>query len=189
MNEYAAARRSKAIASLAEVKPTSSFVELTRSELNRRASAEHNFATCPLLNSLSPAVRPAAVARSVRVWGRRPFRAESTVAGAAVGAIATFHAGLNVGLPEDTGRIRSKVLINHGAEDPLVNKEAIDAFTDEMRREKVDWQFVYHGNTVHSFTEPAADGRGSPGFAYNKKVDERSWAAMRHLFKETFGEL
>jgi dienelactone hydrolase len=107
--------------------------------------------------------------------------------GAAVGAIATFHAGLNDGLPEDAGRIRSKVLICHGAEDPLVKKEAIDAFMEEMRREKVDWQFVYQGNAVHSFTEPAADQRGLPAFAYNKNAEARSWAAMTQLFNETFG--
>jgi len=107
--------------------------------------------------------------------------------GAAVGAIATFHAGLNAGLPEDAGRMRSKVLVCHGAEDPLVKKEAIDAFMQEMRREKVDWQFVYQGNAVHSFTEPAADLRGAPAFAYNKNAEGRSWAAMLHLFDETFG--
>jgi dienelactone hydrolase len=107
--------------------------------------------------------------------------------GAAVGAIATFHAGLNAGLPEDAGRIRSKVLICHGSEDPLVEKKAIDAFMEEMRRDKVDWQFVYQGNAVHSFTEPAADQRGLPAFAYNKNAEARSWAAMTHLFNETFG--
>ena len=107
--------------------------------------------------------------------------------GAAVGVIATFHAGLNVGLPEDAGRMRSKVLICHGSEDPLVKKESIDAFMEEMRRDKVDWQFLYQGNTVHSFTEPAADTRGMPAFAYSKKAEARSWAAMTHLFDETFG--
>jgi dienelactone hydrolase len=107
--------------------------------------------------------------------------------GAAVHAIATFHAGLNVGLPEDAGRMRSKVLICHGAEDPLVKKETIDAFMEEMRRDKVDWQFVYQGNAVHSFTEPAADQRGMPAFAYSKNAEARSWAAMTHLFNETFG--
>lgn len=107
--------------------------------------------------------------------------------GAALGAIATFHAGLNVGLPEDAGRIHSKVLICHASEDPLVKKEAIDAFMEEMRRDKVDWQFVYQGNAVHSFTEPAADQRGLPAFAYNKNAEARSWAVMTHLFNETFG--
>jgi hypothetical protein len=56
-----------------------------------------------------------------------------------------------------------------------------------MRREKVDWQLVYHGNTVHSFTEPAADARGAPGFKYSKNAEGRSWAAMTYLFNETFG--
>ena len=108
-------------------------------------------------------------------------------AGASVGAIATFHAGVNVGLPEDSGRIRAKVLICHGAEDPLVQKEAIDAFMAEMRRENVDWQFLYLGNTVHSFTEPAADSRGQPAsFKYSKSAETRSWAAMHSLFDETF---
>jgi dienelactone hydrolase len=108
--------------------------------------------------------------------------------GAAVGAIAAFHAGVNVGLPEDAGRIRAKVLICHGAEDPLVKKEAIDAFMAEMRRDKVDWQFLYLGNTVHSFTEPAADGRGQPAsFAYSRNAEGRAWAAMSYLFDETFG--
>ena len=107
--------------------------------------------------------------------------------GASLGAIATFHSGLTVGLPEDAGRLRSKVLICHGAEDPLVSKESVDAFLAEMRREQVDWQFIYLGNAVHSFTEPAADQRGMPALAYNKNAEARAWAAMTHLFTETFG--
>jgi dienelactone hydrolase len=105
-----------------------------------------------------------------------------------VGAIVTFHAGLNVGLPQDAGRIRSKVLICHGAQDPIVKQEAVEAFMEEMRREQVDWQFLYQGNAVHSFTEPAADARGTPAmFAYNKIAEARCWAAMTYLFNETFG--
>ncbi|HEY6643724.1 dienelactone hydrolase family protein [Povalibacter sp.] len=106
--------------------------------------------------------------------------------GAAVGVIAAFHAGLNAPLAEDAGRIRAKVLINHGAEDPLVKPEAIAEFMAEMRREAIDWQFVHHGNTVHSFTEPTASRLGAPAFAYNKSAEDRSWAAMRQLFDETF---
>jgi dienelactone hydrolase len=104
-----------------------------------------------------------------------------------IAAIATFHAGLNLGLPEDAGKIRAKVLINNGAEDPLVKKEAIDALVAELQRDKVDWQFINYGNTVHSFTNPDADARGAPGFAYSATSEARSWAAMRHLFAEVFG--
>jgi len=106
--------------------------------------------------------------------------------GAPLAAIATFHAGLIAGLPEDAGRIRAKVLVCHGAEDPLVKQEAIEALMSELRRDKVDWQFIHYGNAAHSFTEPAAEQRKVPGLAYDKKADARSWAAMRQLFDEAF---
>ena len=107
--------------------------------------------------------------------------------GAPLAAIATFHAGLNAELPEDAGRIRGKVLINHGADDPLVQKEVIDGVMTELRRDKVDWQVVFYGNAVHSFTNPEADARQVPALKYDKKADERSWLLMRHLFDEAFG--
>jgi dienelactone hydrolase len=106
--------------------------------------------------------------------------------GAPLAAVATFHSGLLPELPEDAGRVRARLLVCHGAEDPLVKKEAIDALMAELRRDKVDWQFIHYGNAAHSFTEPAADQRKVPGLAYDKRADARSWAAMRQLFNETF---
>jgi dienelactone hydrolase len=106
--------------------------------------------------------------------------------GAALAAIATFHAGLIPELPEDGGRIRASVLVCHGAEDPLVKREAVDTVTAEFRRDKLDWQIVHYGNAAHSFTNPEADKRHMPGLAYNKKADQRSWAVMRQLFDEAF---
>jgi dienelactone hydrolase len=106
--------------------------------------------------------------------------------GASLAAVATFHAGLIPELPADAGHIHARVLVCHGAEDPLVKKEAIDTLTAEFRRDKVDWQMIHYGNAAHSFTNPEADKRQVPGLAYNKKADERSWAAMCHLFDEAF---
>jgi dienelactone hydrolase len=107
--------------------------------------------------------------------------------GAPLAAIATFHAGLLPELAEDAGRIRAKVLICHGAEDPLMKQDVVDAVMAEFRRDKIDWQFIYYGNAAHSFTDPAADLRKVPGFAYNKVAEDRSWAAMRQLFNDAFG--
>jgi dienelactone hydrolase len=106
--------------------------------------------------------------------------------GAPLSAITTFHAGLLPGLPEDAGRIRAKVLVCHGAEDPLIKKETVEAVMAEFRRDKTDWQFIYFGNAAHSFTEPEADRRGMPGLAYEKRADARSWAALRNHFEEAF---
>jgi len=106
--------------------------------------------------------------------------------GAPLGAIVTFHAGLLPELPEDAGRIRGRVLVCHGAEDPLVQKEAIDAVMGEWRRDGVDWQFTFYGNAAHSFTDPEADARGMAGLAYEPLTEARSWTAMRNLFDEVF---
>lgn len=106
--------------------------------------------------------------------------------GAPLSAIVTFHAGLVPELPEDKGRISAKVLVCHGAEDPLMKSETVDTVMAELRRDKVDWQFTYYGNAAHSFTDPESDQRNAPGFSYNKRAEERSWLAMRNLFGEAF---
>lgn len=106
--------------------------------------------------------------------------------GAPLAATVTFHAGLLPELPEDAGKIRGRVLVCHGAEDPLVQKEAIDAVMGEWRRDGVDWQFTFYGKAAHSFTDPEADARGMPGLAYEPLTESRSWTAMRNLFDEVF---
>jgi dienelactone hydrolase len=106
--------------------------------------------------------------------------------GAPLAAVVTFHAGLLPELPGDAGRVGARVLICHGADDPLVKREALDAVMDEFRRDRVDWQLIHYGNAVHSFTEPAAAQRNMPGLAYDARADRRSWAAMCALFDEIF---
>jgi dienelactone hydrolase len=108
--------------------------------------------------------------------------------GAPLGAIATFHAALLPELAQDAGQVRARVLVCHGAEDPLMKKETVDAVMAEFRRDKIDWQFIYYGNAAHSFTDPDADLRKVPGFAYSKVAEDRSWALMRQLFDEAFGQ-
>jgi dienelactone hydrolase len=49
-----------------------------------------------------------------------------------------------------------------------------------------DWQLVAYGNSVHSFTNPAAGNDNSRGAAYNELADRRSWEAMKNFFWEVF---
>lgn len=104
--------------------------------------------------------------------------------GVPLAALATFHAGLLPEMPGDAGSIRARVLVCHGADDPMVKQEALDAVIAELKRDRLDWQFMYYGNTVHSFTNPAADERKVPGLKYNPLAEARSWALMRSLFDE-----
>ena len=106
--------------------------------------------------------------------------------GADLKGVVSFHGNLDTPNPEDTKSIKAKVLVLHGADDPHIPQEQITAFQNEMRNALVDWQMVFYGNAVHTFTNPDAGNDPSKGSAYNKIADERSWKAMKVFFKEIF---
>ncbi|MCK1511227.1 dienelactone hydrolase family protein [Bradyrhizobium sp. 190] len=51
-------------------------------------------------------------------------------------------------------------------------------------RDAKDWQVIAYGNTLHGFTNPAADGSMMRTALYNEQADRRSWASMTSLFDE-----
>jgi dienelactone hydrolase len=108
-------------------------------------------------------------------------------AGADLKAVVGFHSGLATARPQDASNIKAKVLVQVGADDPVIPAEQRQAFEREMTAGGVDWRMVTYGRTGHSFTNPEADGWGLPGFAYHADSDRRSWQAMRDLFTETVG--
>lgn len=108
--------------------------------------------------------------------------------GANVAGVVSFHGGLNSPTPEDAKQIKGKVLVLHGADDPMVPAEEVAAFQKEMHEAKVDWQLVSYGNAVHCFTYPDAAKYGLEGAAYHALADKRSWKAMKVFFKELFQE-
>ncbi|GKT09628.1 dienelactone hydrolase family protein [Desulforhabdus sp. TSK] len=106
--------------------------------------------------------------------------------GAPVAGVVSFHGGLGTPEPADAKNIKGKVLVLHGADDPHVPSAEVAAFQDEMRKAAVDWQMIYYGGAVHSFTNPGSGTDASTGVAYNEKADKRSWEAMKAFFKELF---
>jgi dienelactone hydrolase len=106
--------------------------------------------------------------------------------GADVAGVVSFHGGLDSPTPKDATQIKGKVLVLHGANDPLVPDTQLLAFMKEMRDAKVDWQLVAYGGAVHAFTDPGADKYNSPAVGYHAKADRRSWLAMRNFFDEAF---
>jgi dienelactone hydrolase len=55
-----------------------------------------------------------------------------------------------------------------------------------MRSGGVDWQMVYYGGAVHSFTQKEAGNDASKGAAYNAAADRRSWQALKNFLAEVF---
>jgi dienelactone hydrolase len=106
--------------------------------------------------------------------------------GAGVAGTVVFHGNLDTPNPDDAKRIKGKILVCHGADDPYVPPAQVAAFEDEMRRAGIDWTFVSYGGAVHSFTRPDAGNDNSKGAAYNEAADRRSWGAMTQFFNEIF---
>lgn len=104
--------------------------------------------------------------------------------GADVQGVVSFHGGLDSPTPADGGKIKTKVLALHGADDPYVKAEDLAAFEKEMQTYKVDWQLVKYGGAVHSFTEKAAGQDVSKGAAYDAKADARSFEDFKAFAKE-----
>ncbi len=106
--------------------------------------------------------------------------------GARVDGVVSFHGNLDTPDPQDAKNIRSKVLVLHGAKDPLVPIEQVGGFIKEMEAAEVDYQLVMYGNAVHSFSDPNAGDDPDTGVAYNSKADRRSWQDLKTFFAEIF---
>ena len=107
--------------------------------------------------------------------------------GADLKAVVSFHGVLATRTPAVSGKLKASVLVCTGADDPLAPPEQIKAFEDEMRAADVrDWQVISYGNTLHGFTNPAADGSMLRTALYSEQADRRAWASMRSLFDEVF---
>jgi dienelactone hydrolase len=105
--------------------------------------------------------------------------------GAALQAVVSFHGGLASPRPEDAANIKARVLVCHGAADPLVPPAQVAEFVGHLGKAQVDWQFHAYAGVMHGFTNPEADHAGTPALAYNADADRRSWEAMLDLFRET----
>ena len=106
--------------------------------------------------------------------------------GADIAGVVSFHGGLDSPTPADGKKIKSKILICHGADDPFVPTNEIEAMKSEFNKAGVDWQMIYYSGAVHSFTQAMAGNDNSRGAAYNANADKRSWAAMQSFFNELF---
>jgi dienelactone hydrolase len=97
------------------------------------------------------------------------------------GAVS-FHGMLKPsGLTEP--KVRAKVLMLHGYDDPLAPPEDVLAVAKEFTAAGADWQLHAYGQTVHAFTNPAANNRAG-GMQYDETADRRSWHALEEFLAE-----
>jgi dienelactone hydrolase len=105
--------------------------------------------------------------------------------GADVKGVTSFH-GLFIPAANITApKINAKVLALHGWDDPMATPDDVLAFSKEMTAAGADWTLNAYGNTVHAFTNPAADG-STAGIAYHEAAARRAWAACDDFLAELF---
>ncbi|GGB97878.1 hypothetical protein GCM10011494_15430 [Novosphingobium endophyticum] len=102
-------------------------------------------------------------------------------------AVVSFHGLLNTAAPALPDSIKARILVCHGDADPLVPREQVTAFWEEMDTAGADWHFHSYGDVRHGFTDPGSDERGLDAVKYDASADRQSWAAMIAFLDEVLG--
>jgi len=105
-------------------------------------------------------------------------------AGLNLKAAISFHGLLDApDLPKK--KIKSKVLVAHGWDDPMAPPEQVTALGAELTAGKCDWQLLAFGQTTHAFMVPGANDKAM-GLKYNADSERRAWNATLELLDEVF---
>lgn len=105
--------------------------------------------------------------------------------GAPLEAVVSIHGLLQSELPAEPGKVTARILVCHGDADPMVPREQVLRFWQEMDAAGADWHFHSYSGVMHGFTNPAPTE--NPATAYDASADRQSWAAMLSLFDEVLG--
>lgn len=101
---------------------------------------------------------------------------------------ASFHGLLETGRPASADvPVRARILVCHGDADPMVPRDQVLAFWQEMDAAGANWHFHAYGGVKHGFTDPGSDARGMPAIGYDASADRQSWAAFTALLDEVLG--
>lgn len=100
--------------------------------------------------------------------------------------VASFHGILSTDAPA-AEPIAPRILVCHGDRDPLVPREQVMAFEQEMDAVEANWHLHIYSGVKHGFTDPEADSHGIEALGYDASADRQSWAAAMGLFDEVFG--
>ena len=111
--------------------------------------------------------------------------------GVPLAGVVSFHGALATQTPATPGKVKAKILVEHGALDSMVTADNVAAFKAEMEKAGADYQFVSLEGAKHGFSNPDADrlghgDHGGPDIGYNKAADEKSWADMQAFLKKIF---
>jgi dienelactone hydrolase len=103
--------------------------------------------------------------------------------------VASFHGSLAAVKPAESGAVKARILVLHGADDKFTTPEQIEAFQKEMKAAGADFRLIVYPGAMHSFTNPDADVYAKKyhmPIAYNASADNKSWAEMKKFLHIVF---
>ncbi|WP_312760813.1 dienelactone hydrolase family protein [Epilithonimonas sp.] len=102
---------------------------------------------------------------------------ETARAGFPVAGVISIHGGLAKGNDRMNVAIKTKVLVEHPADDESVKPEDLTNLIAELKTGKTDFQIITYANSKHTFTNPE-----SPD--YNEVMAKRAWNHTLTFLKE-----
>jgi dienelactone hydrolase len=105
--------------------------------------------------------------------------------GTDIKGVVSFHGLLHAPLNLQSPKIKAKILLLQGHDDPMNPPDMVRAIEEELTLKEADWQLHQYGHTQHAFTNPNANNPDF-GTVYNEKMDKRSWQTLQNFLIEIF---
>ena len=102
--------------------------------------------------------------------------------GADIAAAISIHGDLKTAAPAGKGAIKAKLLVVHGAPDPVVPKADRDAFEAEMDAAGAKWQMLVFSGIYHAYTDQGFDVPGVAG--WDEPATRQTYAATHQFIAD-----
>ena len=99
--------------------------------------------------------------------------------GADIAAAISIHGDLKTAQAAKKGAVKAKLLLTHGAPDPVAPKADRDAFEAEMEAAGAQWQMLVFSGALHAYTDQGSD---VPGVAAWHEPTCRQTYTITHQF-------
>jgi dienelactone hydrolase len=104
---------------------------------------------------------------------------EFAEAGVPIVGTVTIHGSFRDFTPGAAKNIKGRVLILHGAEDPVAPLTEVDLLVKDLRAAKTPWQLELYSGTEHGFSTPKN--------ADEERANTQSQGSTARFFKDVFG--
>jgi len=104
--------------------------------------------------------------------------------GADIAAAVSIHGDLKTALAAQQGAVKAKLLVAHGAPDPVAPKADRDAFEAEMDAAGAKWQMLVFSGVYHAYTDQGMDVAGVAG--WNEPATRYTYMMTHQFIADAF---